>query len=57
MKLITTILSAFFCLSIQAQLSTYPDSQNTGMPHMMTIPYVYASPVVNGRIYSNITYR
>jgi hypothetical protein len=33
MKLITTILSAFFCLSIQAQLSTYPDNRNTGMPH------------------------
>lgn len=24
MKFITTILSAFFCLSIQAQLVTYP---------------------------------
>lgn len=33
MKFITTILSAFFCLSIQAQLVTYPGTLSTGMPH------------------------
>lgn len=33
MKFITAILSAFFCLSIQAQLVTYPGTLSTGMPH------------------------
>jgi len=33
MKFITTILSAFFCLSRQAQLVTYPGTLSTGMPH------------------------
>lgn len=32
MKFITAILSAFFCLSIQAQLVTYPGTLSTGMP-------------------------
>ena len=33
MKLITAILSVLFCLSIQAQLVTYPGTLSTGMPH------------------------
>lgn len=39
MKFITAILSAFFCLSIQAQLVTYPGTLSTGCRTMMTIPY------------------
>ena len=33
MKFITTILSTLFCLSMQAQLVTYPSTLSTGMPH------------------------
>lgn len=57
MKFITAILSAFFCLSIQAQLVTYPGTLSPGCRTMMTIPYAYASPAANGKICSNTTYR
>lgn len=58
MKFITTILSAFFCLSIQAQLVTYPGTLSTGMPHNDDYTVrVYASPAANGKICSNTTYR
>lgn len=57
MKFITAILSAFFCLSIQAQLVTYPGTLSTGMPHNDDYTVRVASPAANGKICSNTTYR
>lgn len=58
MKFITAILSAFFCLSIQAQLVTYPGTLSTGMPHNDDYTVrVRISPAANGKICSNTTYR
>lgn len=33
MRCIPTLFSILFCLSMQAQLVTYPESLNPGMPH------------------------
>lgn len=57
MKFITAILSAFFCLSIQAQLVTYPGTLSTGMPHNDDYTVRVRIPAANGKICSNTTYR
>lgn len=56
-KLVVMLLLTFTA-GVQAQLVTYPESLNPGIPHNddYTV-HVYVSPAVSGKTCLNTTYR